>query len=212
MTIRERNGEVAFDDRVWDLPPLILHPFADRTSSARLVENSRQALEAMLPGNGDHTDEAERKRLEGRFAEVRMLYYLGKDVTRWIGQCVELTERAPDLASMGIRGQSFANLLTLHMPSAVVLKLQGWGVQEAGAIFARAIALNQIFSEPPLLERLAGDFVRNYHLYADAVYACWLRTVGYRQITGENFRFDLYASGEYTKMLENEWGTGSTAD
>jgi hypothetical protein len=212
MITTQRNGEAAFGDAVWDLPPLILHPFADRASSQRLVENSRHALLAMLPSNGSQAEDLARKRLEGRFAEVRMLYYLGKDVTRWIGQCVELSERVPELSGMGVREQSFANLLTRHMPEAVGLKLQGWGVHDAGVIFARAIGLNQVFSEPPQLERLAENFVRSYHHYADAVYTCWQQLTGFRQITCANFRFDLYASGEYTKMLETEWGTSEESD
>jgi hypothetical protein len=28
----------------------------------------------------------------------------------------------------------------------------------------------------------------------------------HRSITAVNFRFDLYASGEYSRMLESEWG------
>ena len=207
MTTTKRNGEATFGDMVWELPPLILHPFADRASSERLAENSRNALLAMAPAIGAHAEDLARKRLEGRFAEIRMLFYLGKDVMRWIGQCLELVERAPELTASGVREQSFANLLTRHMPEGVGLKLQGWGVQDASVIFSRAVGLNQIFAEPPVFEALAEEFVRNYHHYADATYNCWQQMAGSRQITCANFRFDLYASGEYTKMLENEWGT-----
>ncbi len=204
------NGEAAFPDRVWELPPLILHPFADRASSDRLLENSKNALMAcgMLPGNGTHADDLARKLLEGRFAELRMLYFLGKDVMRWIGQCVEFAERDPDLALLGLRPQSFALLLARHMPRPVALKLEGWGVHDAGVIFARAMGLNHVFSEPPACEGLAEGFVRHYHRYADALFAGWQNSEGFREISPSNFRFDLYASGEYTRMLENEWGNG----
>ena len=42
---------------------------------------------------------------------------------------------------------------------------------------------------------------------AGIVLALLGKTANFREITGANFRFELYASGEYTKMLENEWGT-----
>lgn len=162
----------------------------------------------LVPGNGSGREELDRRLLEGRFSEIRMLFFLGKDVVRWMGQCVEFSERIPELAGSTIYEQSFARLLTRHMPEAVGLKLQGWGVHDAGVIFARAIALNHLFAEPPQYDHLAASFLRNYHRYADSLFTCWQEMVTFREITSVNFRFALYASGEYTKMLENEWGTG----
>jgi len=210
MTSTHSNRAAQLGDTVWDLPPLILHPFADRVSSERLLENSRNALLACgaLGGDGTGQEDLARRLLEGRFSEIRMLFYLGKDLVRWMAQCVEFTERVPVLAGLGIREQSFARLLTRHMPQAVGLKLQGWGVNDAGVIFARGIGLNHVFTEPPAFEQMAEDFIRDYHRYADTLFACWQQMENYREITGANFRFDLFASGEYTKMLENEWGTG----
>jgi hypothetical protein len=209
MTSTHTNGAAHLGDAVWDLPPLILHPFADRASSERLLENSRNALLACgaLGGNGTGGDEMARRLLEGRFSEIRMLFYLGKDLVRWTGQCVEFASSIPELARLAIGEQSFARLLTRHMPETVGLKLQGWGVNDAGVIFGRAIGLNQIFAEPPGFEQMAEGFMRDYHRYADSLFACWQQTANFREITGANFRFELYASGEYTKMLENEWGT-----
>src|ERR1041385_5135878 len=113
MTTKPRTADAELGDSRWDLPPLILHPFADRASSERLLENSRNALLACgaLGGNGTGEDLA-RRRLEGRFSEVRMLFYLGKDLVRWTAQCVEFTERIPELAGMAISEQSFGRLLT----------------------------------------------------------------------------------------------------
>ena len=197
----------ALGDQVWELPPLILHPFADRASSDRLVENSRNALMACGALPTDANDDGLARRLtEGRYAEVRMLYYLGKDVMRWIGQCVEFTASIPPLANLHIREQSFGVLLTRHMPQAVLLKLESWGVNDAAAIFARAVGLNQIFSQPPEFDHLSEGFLRGYHRYADALFACWQQMTGFREITRANFRFELFASGEYTKKLEHEWG------
>jgi hypothetical protein len=145
--------------------------------------------------------------MDGRFSEIRMLFFLGKDLVRWTGQCQEFAERIPELKAAGVREQSFARLVTRHMPDAVNLKLQGWGVHDAGVIFARAIALNQIFGEPPHFQHLTDGFIRNYHRYADAVFAAWMQVTAFREITPANFQYSLYASGEYTKMLESEWGT-----
>jgi len=209
MMTTSRAGAAELGDVVWDLPPLILHPFADRGSSERLLQNSRDALLSSGLVNGNETDEEDlqRRLLEGRFSEVRMLFFLGKDLMRWTGQCLEFAERIPELAGAGVREQSFARLLTRHMPETVSLKLQGWGVHDAGAIFGRAIGLNHVFGGPPESYALAAGFIHNYHRYADSLFSCWMQLAPFREITSANFRFDLYASGEYTKMLENEWGT-----
>ena len=105
-----------------------------------------------------------------------------------------------------LREQSFAVLLIQNPPPAVALKLQGWGVADSSPIFSRAIALNRLFREAPALELLAEDFLRNYHRYADFVFACWRQLTPFNEIGSENFHFELYASGEYTKMLESQWG------
>ena len=209
MTSTHSNGAAHLGDTVWDLPPLILHPFADRASSERLLENSRNALLACgaLLGNGTGQEDLARRMLEGRFSEIRMLFYLGKDLVRWMAQCAGIHRAVAGTGSLAIREQSFARLVTRHMPEAVSLKLQGWGVHDAGVIFARGIGLNHVFAEPPGFEQMAEGFIRDYHRYADSLFACWQQMENFGEITGANFRFDLYASGEYTKMLENEWGT-----
>jgi hypothetical protein len=210
MMTTSPSGTADLGNAVWDLPPLILHPFADRGSSERLLENSRNVLLACGLAAGGETaqDDLNRRILEGRFAEIRMLFFLGKDVVRWTGQCQEFAGRVPELAKAGVVERSFARLLTEHMPEAVNLKLRGWGVHDAGVIFARAIGLNQIFAAPPEFHCLTEDFVRNYHRYADSFFTSWIQSAPFREVTSTNFRFDLYASGEYTKMLENEWGPG----
>ena len=66
------------------LPPLILHPFADATGPDKLVESSRASLmlQGLLPSSGQSQDELDRALLDGRFCEIRMLFYVGKDLTR----------------------------------------------------------------------------------------------------------------------------------
>jgi hypothetical protein len=208
MTSTQRYGAGNFGDATWELPPLILHPFASRAASERLLEDSRSALTACeaLFADGAGREEVAQRLLQGRFSEIRMLFYLGKDLLRWIAQCVEFTESVPELKNLGIREQSFARLLTGHMPEAVSLKLRGWGVHDAAMIFARAIGLNRVFAEPLVFEQMAEHFIRDYHRYADSLFGCWLQMASFREITDANFRFALYASGEYTQMLEKEWG------
>ena len=117
---------------VWDLPPLILHPFNERIAPSTLLESSKAALmlSGLMPNDGADPDELKRRLLSGRYAEMRMLFFLGKDVFRWIDQCVEWTERVPELGEMEIRRQSFASLLTKDPPEEVRQKLVGWGVAD----------------------------------------------------------------------------------
>ncbi|HUP04177.1 MAG TPA: hypothetical protein VMU19_09315 [Bryobacteraceae bacterium] len=193
---------------VWDLPPLILHPFNERIPPAALLENSKAALmmAGMIPDDGSDWDDLTRRLLKGRHAEVRMLYFLGKDVHRWLGQCRECASRIPELEGAEIREQSFSGLLTGCPPASVREKLIRWGVADYSTVFSRAVGLNAVFSQPPSLESLAEEFLRNYHRYADAMYRCFMESQPHRVIQAANFRFELYASGEYSRMLESAWG------
>ncbi|MBM3768079.1 MAG: hypothetical protein FJW32_22070, partial [Acidobacteria bacterium] len=79
-------------DRIWKLPPLILHPFSDASGPNKLVESSRASmmLQGMLPNNEFSISELDRRLLEGRYCEIRMLYYVGKDLVRWVEQCMDI--------------------------------------------------------------------------------------------------------------------------
>src|SRR5579864_8982644 len=83
---------------VLTLPPLILHPFADAAGPGKLVESSRASLklQGLLPTGEQSREDLDRALLEGRYSELRMLYYVGKDVARWIDQCLELAQRNQD--------------------------------------------------------------------------------------------------------------------
>ncbi len=196
-------------ETVWELPPLILHPFSERVPPAALLENSRAALmlAGLIPDDGSDRETLQRRLLSGRYSEVRMLFFLGKDVCRWIGQCLEWVEREPQLQSVGLLSQSFAGLLTSDPPEPVKQKLLQWGVADYKSIFSRAIGLNSMFAEPPDFDRLAEEFLRSYHRFADALYHCYMDLQPHRTIGNHNFRFQLYASGEYSKLLESEWST-----
>jgi hypothetical protein len=164
-------------------------------------------LSGLIPNDGSDQEELRRRLLAGRYSEIRMLFFLGKDVFRWIQQCVEWGQRVPELSGAEIHPQSFAGLLTADPPEAVKEKLIRWGVADYVSIFTRAIGLNAVFVQPPAFETLAEEFLRNYHRYADFLYQCYMDSQPHRQIASASFRFDLYASGEYSRMLESEWSS-----
>src|ERR1035441_26031 len=89
-------------ERVWDLPPLILHPFNERVPPSALLENSKAALmlSGLIANDGSDQEELKRRLLAGRYSEIRMLYFLGKDVFRWIEQCVEWGQRVPEMEAL----------------------------------------------------------------------------------------------------------------
>jgi hypothetical protein len=194
-------------DRVWKLPPLILHPFSDAAGPNKLVESTRASmmLQGFLPNNEFSAEELDRKLLEGRYCEIRMLYYVGKDLIRWIEQCMDVVHRDPLLQSEGVREQSFATLLIEDPSEEVKEKLRKWQVIDYRSIFSRAMGLNMVFAEAPQKTQLAETFIRHYYRYADQMYACYQGREQSRRIRSSSFPFDLYASGEYSRMLEREW-------
>src|SRR4051812_25650150 len=92
----------------WDLPPLILHPMESRRAGLETEDAETEAL------------------LRGRYAEFRMLALAGKDVMRWIAQCMDFAGRDERLASAGIQPQSFADLLVNQTPPGVIARFEGW--------------------------------------------------------------------------------------
>jgi hypothetical protein len=209
MDERNMPPTKALGETLWELPPLILHPFNERVPPSALLENSKAALmlSGLIPGDGSDADDLRRRLLSGRYSEMRMLFFLGKDVFRWIDQCLEWSVRVPELAAVAdLKHQSFASLLTSDPPDAVKEKLIRWGVSDYASIFARALGMNAAFTEPPAYDLLSEEFLRGYHRYADALYRCYMDSQPHRMLSASNFRFELYASGEYSRMLETEWG------
>lgn len=200
--MQETAGEI-----VHKLPPLILHPFSDAGGPSKLVESSRASLmlQGLLPTGTHSNEDLDRTLLDGRYCEVRMLYYVGKDLSRWIEQCLEFVEHTAPLAQKGIRFQSFASLLVEKAPESVTDKLRKWGVTDYKAIFARALGLNSIFADVPLRETLSNEFLRNYYRYADQLFLSRQNQSAFPHISPKEFVFDLYASGEYSRMLERSW-------
>lgn len=193
--------------RTRTLPPLILHPFADASGPSKLVESSRASLmlQGLLPTGDLTAEQIETRLLEGRYCEIRMLFYVGKDLVRWVEQCLEALERHPELTGKGFNFQSFVAYLIMKTPAAVQAKLRKWGVADYRSIFSRAIALNSVFASVPDRRTLSDDFVRNYYRYTDNLFKMLLESPG-AEIDAADFDFELYASGEYSRMLEREWG------
>ena len=195
-------------NKTWKLPPLILHPFSDASGPNKLVESSRASMmiQGLMPNTEFTVDQLDRKLLDGRFCEIRMLFYVGRDLVRWIEQSMEVVDRDPQLRESGIKSQSLAAFLVEDPPALVREKLKKWGVADYKAIFSRAMGLNSLFNEVPDRDILADDFIRNYYRFADHMFACKQHLVHFTEIRSTHFDFDLFASGEYSRMLEKEWG------
>jgi hypothetical protein len=189
------------------LPPLVLHPFSDSSGPSRLIESSRASmmLQGLLPSGDMDRTALDRALLQGRYQEIRMLFYVGRDVSRWIEQCMEFVERQAELRGSGIRPQSFAALLVENPPAAVEAKLRKWGVGDFRSIFSRALGLNAILAQVPPREILNDDFIRNYFRYADQMFQCWQSQTTFANLRDFALDFDIFASGEYSRMLEREW-------
>jgi hypothetical protein len=105
-----------------------------------------------------------------------------------------------------IRPETFAVLLVQQIPTHVRTKLETWGVLDFCSLFRRAIGLHAVFHELPAIEGFSADFLRRYHRYVDHWYQQRLKDSGFDPPRTDEFTFDLYASGEYTLMLEQSWG------
>lgn len=171
------------------------------------MESSRAslALQGLLPSGENSPEDLERKVLDGRYCEIRMLFYVGRDVLRWIDQCMEQVERGQHSLPPGIQRQSFITMLVQNPPGMIQHKLRKWGVADYRSIFSRAIGLNSMFAKVPPRDTLSNDFLRNYFRYADQLYAMVLGQGTYTQIDSAQFDFELYSSGEYSRMLERQW-------
>ena len=86
MAPRTSFGTAPALESSFTLPPLILHPFADATGPGKLVESSRASLklQGLLPAGEATPEDLDRALLDGRYSEMRMLFYLGRDLARWI--------------------------------------------------------------------------------------------------------------------------------
>jgi hypothetical protein len=171
------------------------------------MESSRASmmLQGLLPPGDQDRSELDRTLLHGRYQEIRMLFYVGRDINRWIDQCMDFVARQPELKNAGIRPQSFAAQLVQNPPAAVEAKLKKWQVGDFRSIFGRALGLNAILAEVPPREMLNDDFVRNYYRFADQIFQFTQGQTTFASLNDFPLEFDIFASGEYSRMLEREW-------
>jgi hypothetical protein len=135
-----------------------------------------------------------------------MLFYVGKDLGRWMEQCVEVTGTA---RTSHTSAWAFAKLLVEEAPAHVHKKLELWGVLDYRALFRRAMGLHYVFREVPPAQCLSADFLKRYHRHANRWFESWLFACPVPIFDWCDFSFDLYASGEYPLMLERSWNEQS---
>jgi len=192
-----------------ELPPLILHPFSDAAASSEVLRTAKEAAERLGSGEEaeNQSEQLRRRVLAGRFAELQMLLFVGKDLSRWMEQCVDFTLRTPALRDRGIVEQSFAEFLVGQTPPDVDTKLRRWGVTDYVRIFSRSIGIYAQFQEPPERSWLQPEYLKTYYRFADYSYACWRDAAKFPTLSASEFSFTLFASGEYSKYLEAQWQT-----
>jgi hypothetical protein len=193
----------------WKLPPLILHPFTGDKDPDPLLEGSRAQLiqQGLLNDSTMDPEELQRLVLAGRSQEIRMLYYIGKDLQRWAEQCMDFVSRTSELADTGIKEQSFVTLLVEGTPDSTGSKLKKWGISDQRSIFSRAIGIHALFSEAPDPATLSVNFIQFYQRFADYLFICYQTMVPYTPLSPQSFQVELYASDEYAKMLAEGWET-----
>jgi len=184
----DRTGSVPtpLSKRQRELPPLILHP----------IVGYGQLLQE------DPATDDENRRMEVRRLELKMLCCLGKDLNRWLQQCLEFAAADPNLGEL--RERNLIDLLVEDPPEGVVRKMQTWGVRDFRAIFARALGLTAVFPETPDREHITETFVRDLAMYADVLYRVRRQSLP-AGAARANCRFAVYASGEYARLLERAW-------
>lgn len=140
----------------------------------------------------------------GRYQEIRMLLFLGKDIFRWIDQCMDQSDRAGD-TGLRFSAQSFAALVVESPPGGVRKKLEAWGVTDRRAVFSRAIGVRCLFEEPPGIECLSPRFLDHYHRFADYSYICFQQMKSFQPLNASLFDFQIFASDEYSQLLSEQW-------
>jgi len=192
------SAHTSWDGRSWNLPPLILHPFNRERDAAAVLDSIKLSL--YLGGMGEPGLDKE-PLLRGRYAEFRMLCLVGKDVMRWIAQCVDFAGRDAVLANAGIQPQSFADFLVDRTPPAVAARFESWGVLDYRRILSRAIGVNAVFPDPPGFDVICAGFLEDYYAYADTLFACYRGLTAFTPLEAAYFGFSIYTSDEYLSTI-----------
>ncbi|MCZ2152627.1 MAG: hypothetical protein LC114_01810 [Bryobacterales bacterium] len=190
-----------------ELPPLILHPLADEGSPESMLEGSRAnlMLHGLLPHDTQSDEELVEKVARSRYLELRMLFFVGKDLERWLQQCAEFVDNDRELVGENYTQQSFASYLIESTPTGVRNKLLSWGVVDYRNIFVRALGLRSVFQEFPPFDVVSRTFLLDYHRFTDYLYACRQQLSPFTPIAVNAFSFEIYASSEYSQILEKQW-------
>ena len=190
--------------RLWELPPVILHPFNNGADAGAILASIRLSLseDILHARDGGDMAEARQRLLHAKYCEFRMLCFIGRDVKRWILPCTDFVLRDALLANTGIREQSFSDLLVKRTPPSVVARFKSWGVIDYRRILRRAIEIGAIFPYPPEFALLSTDFLENCGAFGDILFACYQELTSFRALDPEQFRFALYTSGEYINAME----------
>jgi hypothetical protein len=189
------------------LPPLILHPFGGENGTAQLLEGSRAAIALQQASlSNPHYADIQQRVILGRYQEIRMLLFLGKDIFRWIDQCLDQMDRSGDIG-VRINAQCFSALIVETPPEPVRKKLEEWGVSDRRAVFSRAIGIRCLFEEPPEIDMLSPLFLEHYHRFADYAYICFQQMKPWKPMDGAAFDFQIFASEEYSRLLSQQWQT-----
>lgn len=143
--------------------------------------------------------------LAGKYQELKMLIYIGRDLQRWAEQCLDFAMRQPKLRAQSLKQQSFVTLVVECPPAALVTKLKSWGIHDPKSIFSRAAGLNSMFDHPPPQEILCSNFLETYQRFADYLFMCYKTMHPYEKISSSDFTVELFASEEYASFLAEGW-------
>jgi len=173
---------------VRQLPPLILHPCNHHSGQSDFADSMLR-------------DETTRQLCQSRYSELRMLCFVGKDINRWLSQCLEDSA----LMSAGISEASLIGLLLFDPPMQLVHKMQEWRVGNFQVIFSRALGVNAAYPDPPPPEQISESFLLDLNHYADALFDCRFRQRNQVELRSADYDFEIFTSAEYTRMLESGW-------
>jgi hypothetical protein len=81
-------------------------------------------------------------------------------------------------------------------------------VSDYKSIFSRALGLQAAFSQPPDFDFVTPAFIRHYFRFADQLWQARQSLQSFPTLPPQQFRFELYASAEYARMLERQWEEG----
>ena len=178
-----------------------------QTVPGKLVPKLARQLDAngLLPSSDRIKSEVSSREncSKDRVSEIRMLFFVGKDLLRWIAHCMDFVERHPQLRKCAIKEQLSPAHLIQNAPAEVAAKLRKVGVVDYRSIFGRALGLNALFADIPPRELLTDDFIRNYYRFADQMFQSKQGSVTYSEIKDCGFEYEIYASGESTASTES---------